>query len=89
MPAINNEGYAVSLEMFAIYETVPDAEAAQRGLIRVIDESGEDYLYPKSRFESVDFSPENLALLSEGARRALLSADYADPPANRAHRRHA
>ena len=47
---INNEGYPVSLEMFATYDTIPDDEAAKREMIRVIDESGEDYLYPKSRF---------------------------------------
>ena len=47
---INNEGYPVSLEMFAAYDTIPDDEAAKREMIRVIDESGEDYLYPKSRF---------------------------------------
>lgn len=47
---INNEGYPVSLEMFATYEAIPDDEAAKRDLIRIIDESGEDYLYPKSRF---------------------------------------
>ena len=76
---INNEGYTVSLEMFAIYETIPDAEAEKRGLVRVIDESGDDYLYPKSRFVSVDCSPDAFALLPEEARRTLLSAGYVAP----------
>ena len=50
---INNEGYPVSLVMNAIYETLPDDEAAKHKLIRVIDESGEDYLYPESCFVSM------------------------------------
>ena len=41
---IDNEGYPVALELFATYETVADEQAEKRGLIRVIDESGEDYL---------------------------------------------
>ena len=55
---INNEGYPVSLEMFATYEAIPDDEAAKRDLIRIIDESGEDYLYPKSRFVLADLPTE-------------------------------
>ena len=51
---INNEGYPVSLEMFTTYDTIPDAAAAKREMIRVIDESGDDYLYPKSRFIPVN-----------------------------------
>ena len=43
---IKNEGYPASLELRKIYEVVPDAKAAEHQLIRVIDESGEDYLYP-------------------------------------------
>lgn len=39
-----------------IYEVLPDAEAAAHGLIRVIDESGEDYLYPKTFFVQLDLS---------------------------------
>ena len=54
---INNEGYPASLVKNTVYETLPDDEAAKHGLIRVTDESGEDYLYPESYFvpaESVD-----------------------------------
>lgn len=50
---INNAGYPASLELRKIYQTVPDERAAKRGLIRVIDESGEDYLYPKEYFVSM------------------------------------
>jgi len=47
---IDNEGYIVSLEKRKIYIAVPDPIAAQHDQVRVIDESGEDYLYPKSCF---------------------------------------
>lgn len=50
---INTEGYSVSLVLNAVYNTVPDDEAAKHKLIRVIDESGEDYLYPASYFVHV------------------------------------
>ena len=47
---IENAGYLASLEKRKIYEVLPDAEATKAGHIRVIDESGEDYLYPVSCF---------------------------------------
>lgn len=50
---LDNEGYAASLERRKIYVTLPDEEAEKRGLVRVIDESGEDYLYPKSSFSPI------------------------------------
>jgi hypothetical protein len=43
------------LEVWKIYQVLPDARAAEVGCVRVIDESGEDYLYPADRFVSVDF----------------------------------
>jgi len=50
---INNSGYPASLELHKIYRVIPDEDAAADGDIRVIDESGEDYLYPASRFVEV------------------------------------
>ena|ERR1043166_4515199 len=47
---INNEGYAVSLKKRKIYIALRDAAAAKQGLLRVVDESGQDYLYPKKLF---------------------------------------
>jgi hypothetical protein len=47
---LKNEGYAASLERHKIYRVLPDPEADKDGDIRVIDESGEDYLYPKDWF---------------------------------------
>jgi hypothetical protein len=63
---IDNEGYPASLELRKLYERLPDAEAEKDGLIRVIDESGEDYLYPKARFRDVE--------LTAATKRAVLAA---------------
>jgi uncharacterized protein YnzC (UPF0291/DUF896 family) len=45
---IKNDGYPASLEVRKIYNPLPDPEANKHRLIRVIDESGEDYLYPRA-----------------------------------------
>ena len=50
---IKNDEYPASLESRKIYKTVPDQEASKAGLIRVIDESGEDYLYPQEYFVEI------------------------------------
>jgi hypothetical protein len=50
---INNRGYEVSLETRKLYEIVVDADAEKYHQIRVIDESGEDYLYPASLFDRI------------------------------------
>ncbi len=47
---INNEDYLVSLELHKIYRVLPDEDAAAHGDLRIIDESGEDYLYSAERF---------------------------------------
>ena len=49
---IDNEGYAVSLETWKAYVTLRDAAAQKHDLLRIIDESGEDYLYSQARFRS-------------------------------------
>jgi hypothetical protein len=48
---IRNKGYAASLELRKLYPVLPDADAEANGLIRVIDESGDDYLYPAQLFQ--------------------------------------
>ena len=47
---LNNEGYTASLERHKIYRVLSEPEAEKDGDIRIIDESGEDYLYPKDWF---------------------------------------
>jgi hypothetical protein len=50
---VDNEGYAASLERRKIYVALRDPAAKKLGLLRVIDESGDDYLYPKMFFRSI------------------------------------
>lgn len=50
---VDNSGYAVSLETRKIYIALRDQHAEKNGLLRVIDESGEDYLYPKGLFRPI------------------------------------
>lgn len=50
---IHNADHAASLELRKLYEVIPDAEAAGLGQLRIIDESGEDYLYPAEYFVRV------------------------------------
>lgn len=63
---LSNEGFAASLEVRKLYPVLPDSEAARHRQIRVIDESGEDDLYPAEMFEMI--------ALSEPLRWRLLSA---------------
>jgi hypothetical protein len=50
---VENDGYAASLEKRKIYVAIPDADGEKHGLLRIIDESGEDYLYPKAFFRAI------------------------------------
>jgi hypothetical protein len=51
---VRNEGYSASLELRKIYEVLADPKAAGHQLVRVIDESGEDYLYPQDYFIRIE-----------------------------------
>jgi hypothetical protein len=51
---LKNKGYEVSLELRKIYQVLPDADAAKHRQLRVIDESGDDYLYPASYFAPIE-----------------------------------
>ena len=55
---VNNDAYPASLEVRKVYRALPDAVAASRGFVRVVDESGEDYLYPSDRFVAVKLPRE-------------------------------
>lgn len=63
---LDNSGYEVSLERRKIYLAVPDTKARKLGQLRVVDESGEDYLYPAEMFIEAE--------LPQSVRRALLQA---------------
>ena len=51
---VRNTGYAASLEVRKIYTALSDRSAEAHGMLRVVDESGEDYLYPAKFFMAVD-----------------------------------
>lgn len=51
---VRNVGVPVSLELRKVYRVIADAPAASQGLVRVVDESGEDYLYPDSFFVPIE-----------------------------------
>ena len=63
---LRNKGYEASLERRKIYQVLPDRDAAEHGQVRIIDESGEDYLYPAKFFV--------LIKLPRTVRRAVLAA---------------
>lgn len=65
---LNNEGYKASLEVGKLYRFIPDEEAKAEGLIRVVDESGEDYAFAANRFYLVS--------LPATVERALLAASH-------------
>ncbi len=50
---VGNKGYEASLEIRKIYQTIHDLEASKHDQVRVIDESGEDYLYPNKCFSRI------------------------------------
>jgi len=50
---VNNEGYEASLEARKLYQRIDDERADSLGMVRVVDESGEDYLYPIDLFEPI------------------------------------
>jgi len=51
---LDNSGYEAALDRRKLYALLPDAEAEARGLLRVVDESGEAYLYPARMFHKVE-----------------------------------
>ncbi len=57
---IDNTDYEASLELRKLYELLPDPAAEAHDQLRVIDESGEDYIYPRSLFLRVEL-PEHIA----------------------------
>jgi hypothetical protein len=63
---VENAGYLASLEMRKIYVVLRDTKADEHGLLRIIDESGADYLYPKTFFRSI--------ALPQAVKKAVLNA---------------
>jgi len=63
---IKNDDYPVSLELRKLYQVIADPDAEKSHQLRVIDESGEDYLYPEEYFLSIN--------LPQAAERAIIKA---------------
>ena len=66
---LRNSGNEASLVLGKVYRVVPDARAAKEDLVRIIDDSGDDYLFASSQFALVDFP--------QSVRRKILALDKA------------
>lgn len=51
---VRNDDYPAALEVRKVYQAIPDRAAASHHLVRVVDESGEDYLYPQDYFMPIE-----------------------------------
>jgi hypothetical protein len=63
---IRNDGYPASLEIKKVYPVLVDADGEARGLLRVVDESGDDYLYPADYFVAIEVPAAAVKLFSTG-----------------------
>jgi len=68
---IKNTGYLASLKIRKLYQVIDDAEAEADEMVRVIDESGEDYLYPSHMFLPAPLPASVEKALLEGAESAI------------------
>ncbi|MDD5673571.1 MAG: hypothetical protein PHC61_05385 [Chitinivibrionales bacterium] len=64
---VKNIGYDASLELSKLYKTIPDPEVEGHAQVRIIDESGEDYVYPKDFFMELELPAEVEQALSRAA----------------------
>ena len=64
---VSNEKYQASLEARKIYQCIPDTQAEAHGQVRVIDESGEDYLYPRGLFIPIEIPKEATRAFAHGS----------------------
>ncbi|MGO9121147.1 MAG: hypothetical protein ACLQPD_26485 [Desulfomonilaceae bacterium] len=62
---VDNSEYPASLETHKIYRVIPDKDAEREGDLRIIDESGEDYLYPSRYFVPIEVPRETERVLME------------------------
>jgi hypothetical protein len=65
---VRNDGYEASLERNKIYAVLPDDEAERDGDLRVVDESGEDYLFSADRFVAIEVPSAVRASLLKASR---------------------
>lgn len=63
---VSNKGYAASLQVRTVYAAIGDLDAESHGMLRIVDESGEDYLFPAQLFVPIEV-PEAAARVFAGA----------------------
>lgn len=86
---VDNTDYTAALEVRKVYQVLPDPAAVSRAYVRIIDESGEDYLYPSRMFLPVTVGPEGRRRLgkvlgfSKAKRQKSLAKSKARRAANR------
>ena len=83
---IDNSEYLASLELHKVYRVLPDTRAAADGFMRVVDESGEDYLYSAKRFVSVELPRQVERSVTRRIRETARLADKTLQPSIRASR---
>jgi hypothetical protein len=77
---IDNSGYPASLELHKVYQVLPDERAAEDDYLRVIDESGEDYLYSADRFVTVELPRKVEQSVVRAAKESTVLANKAMQP---------
>jgi hypothetical protein len=74
---VDNNGYAASLETRKLYVVERDEGANKRGLVRVVDESGEGYLYPKKMFRAISLPETVKKALGKSIKKLLRKSEAA------------
>jgi len=72
---LENEGNEASLQVWKIYQTLRDDEAMSEGFLRVIDESGEDYLFPEENFARIELPGEVRRFFNRAVRKQRQEAN--------------
>jgi hypothetical protein len=67
MLCVRNDNYPASLEVRKIYRTLPDVKAKAKHFVRVVDESGEDYLFPADYFVPIELPRSARSAFAETA----------------------
>jgi len=70
---VDNSEYPVSLELHKVYRVIPDADAEKDGDVRIVDETGEDYLFPAEYFVLTTLSPRKAQALDSSFTQDLLA----------------
>ena len=73
---VENEGNEVSLQLWKIYKALPDPDAEAEGMLRIIDEEGEDYLFPHENFTPIELPANTRASFERSVKRQRRGATY-------------